>query len=233
MKIRRHWEWNYILILVWIFFVSISSIFTYGVVKLLVSGTKTVWVVTDIHTSHSDDWTSYSVTAKYDCWSKKWIVWNSMWSSSSYNYNIWKQIEIYCDEQDPSVFLPRKFTSYLVFLFPIMWFFVLWFWIKKVIDECKRKKLKQELTQFGIKVEATVISVSQTWAAVNKQEWYRIVAQYLEDTFESENIFADIYKILKQWDKIDVYLDSWDHSRYWMDTDSIFERDYDNTMIIN
>lgn len=233
MRIRRHSEWNYILIIVWVIFVLVSSIFTYDVVKLLVNGTKTIWVVTNIHANYSDDETSYFVTAKYDCGSKKWVVWNSLWSSSSYNYNVWKQIKIYCDEQNPSVFLPKKFTSYLVFLFPIMWFLVLWFWIKKVVDKNKRKRLKQELVQFGTKVEATVINISQTWSEVNNHPWYRITAQYLLDTFESEEIFADVYKILKQWDKIDVYLDAWDHSMYWMDTDSIFGRDYDNTMITN
>ena len=233
MRIRRHSEWNYILIIVWIIIVLVSSIFTYNTVKLLVNGTKTVWVVTKVNANHSDDWTSYSLTAKYDCWSKKWVVWNSMWSSSSYNYNIWKQIEIYCNEQDPETFLPKHFTNYLTFLFPIMWFIALWFWIKNVVEQNKRKKLKKELMQFGIKVEAIVMDIKQTLAAVNHQHWYIITTQYWEDTFVSETIFADIYKILKQWDKIDVYLDSGDHSRYWMDTDSIFDRDYDNTMIVN
>ena len=232
MNIKRHWEWNYILIIVWIMFFFGSLVFTYMPFKLMTSWVKTTWTVTHVDVySDSDEADTYSVSARYNCWWKT-VVWDSFTSSSAYNYRAGQTITLYCDENDPSTFVPKSYLNYVLFLFPFMWLFVFAFWIKKIVDKAKRKKLKQELTQFGTKVEATVTKIIPCWS-VNKQLWYRIQAMCTSDTFLSEEIFADIDKILNIWDKIDVYLDYGDHSRYWMDTDSIFERDYDNTMIIN
>ena len=231
MKIKRHWEWIFMLLFMWIFFVLWSWIFAFRSAKLFIAGTKTIWVVTDVYAKHDSDGVTYSVTAQYDCWSETWIKWYSMWSSSAYRYRVWEKIELYCDENDPNIFLPKNFVDYLIFLFPLAWFFILWYWIKRMVDNIKRKKLKKELTQFGVKVEAIVTDISSSWIVVNNHQWYRINAQYLEDFFVSEDIFADIWRILKQGDKIDVYFDPWDHSIYRMDTDSIFKKPFESPMV--
>jgi hypothetical protein len=54
--------------------------------------------------------------------------------------------------------------------------------------------------------------------------WFKIVAQYWDDVFESEDIYTEIYYILDIWDKIDVYIDDSDHSKYWMDVDTFIEK---------
>jgi len=234
MKIRRHWEWNFILIIVWLFICVISSVFVYSTFKLIISGTKTVWTVTHIQTHYGDEdeATTYSISAMYDCWSKKGVEWNSMWSSSTYRYNIGDKFTLYCDESEPWIFIPKSFTNYLWLLAPLMWILFFVFWIKKIVDKNKRKKLKEELSQFGTKVEATITKIIPYWN-VNNQQWYRIEAMNMSDVFLSEEIFADIDRILSVWDKIDVYVDYGDHSRYWMDTDSIFEKSENITTISN
>lgn len=215
---------------VWITWLLFSWIATYNTFDFIIGGTKTTWIITQVRTNDNDGIT-YSVTAKYDCgWNI--IEWESYWSSSAYNYSVGEEITLYCDTSNPRTFVPKTSINYILVLFPLMWVFIVVLWIKKVLESAKRKKLKQELMQFGTKIEAIITNIAPTWAEVNHQPWYRITAQYGEDIFVSEEIFADIYKILKQWDKIDVYMDYGDHSRYLMDTDSIFERTYDNTTII-
>lgn len=232
MEIKRRWEWNYILIIVWIIFVVGSLLFAYTPFKLMTSGIKTTWTVTKVNVhSDSDGGNTYLVSARYNCWWKS-VVWDSFSSSSAYNYEVGQSITLYCDENDPLTFVPKSYLNYILFLFPFVWLFVFGFWIKKIVDKAKRKRLKQELTQFGTKVEATVTKIIPCWS-VNEQPWYRIEAMCANDTFLSEEIFADIDRILSVWDKIDVYLDYGDHSRYWMDTDSIFEKSKDVTMISN
>lgn len=221
MKRKKYKSSNYICIAVWLIFL-LSWILIYPNIKLLVTGTKTVAVVNNVH-RNSD---TYSIKAQYDCWSKTWILWNSSMSSSSYNYNVWEKIEIYCDEWKPETFLPKEFSNYLLILFPLIWLFMLLFWIKKEV-------LRQELIKTGMKVEATIIGITPIWSKMDKQGWYTITAQYWEDTFTSKNAFDNTNKILKEWDKIDVYLDVGDHSKYWVDIDSAFEKIEDNSSILN
>ena len=94
-----------------------------------------------------------------------------------------------------------------------------------------KERKKQELVQFGKKVDATITKLIPYWR-VDDQQWYRIEAMYMDDVFLSEMIVANANNEWKVWDKVDVYLDCGDNSRYWMDTDSVFEKPVDNTTII-
>ena len=59
---------------------------------------------------------------------------------------------------------------------------------------------------------------------IDDDSCYKIKAKYLDNEFISERIVGNVNLVLKEWDNIDVYLDYWDSSRYWMDIDSIFEK---------
>ena len=198
----------------------------------MTSGVKTTWTITNVYVhSDSDGADTYLVSARYNCWWES-VVWDSFTSSSAYNYRVGQTITLYCDEKDPLTFVPKSYSNYIIFLFPFMWLFTFVFWIKRILDKAKRKRLKEELTQFGSKVEATITKIIPYWN-VNNQPWYKIEAINMSDVFLSEEIFADIDRILSVWDKIDVYLDYGDHSKYWMDTDSIFEKSEDIKTISN
>lgn len=97
----------------------------------------------------------------------------------------------------------------------------------------------QELLQNGEKIEARVLLILRIpnknnwrWSSLDNMK-YKIVAKYMKETFCSEEYWTNLGKVIKKWDKIDVYIDEKDHSRYWMDVDSLLEKPKDITMIVN
>ena len=218
------------LIYAWVLFLLCCIPSIYIIVKLQAFTQQTIGVVKDIYMG-----SYYTVKAQYDCGSKTWIIWYSIRLSGSYDYRIWDQIEIYCDEENPKKFVPKEiFPGYfLISLFILLfdlavWLLMLWYWIKK-------EKLRKRLIKNGIKVEATITSITQAWWSqqIYNQKWYTITAKYWDDTFVSKNVFENTNNIVKGWEKIDVYFDTEDHSKYWMDIDSVFEKLDDNNSINN
>ena len=216
-------------------------------------GTVThIWVY---HHNENSNHTTYAISAIYDCWSKKWIEWDNI-GSVSQHYEIGEEITLYCDENEPQRFtLNTPFTEFVLWLwlgllFSLPRFIMFLIWIKRIKRQNKQGKLNQELKQFGTKVEATIVDINQTeykresgiisqiigqnlWfrdtnknARFDWKLWFQVTAQYWEDIFISENIYADIYYALDIWDKIDLYIDETDHSKYLIDIDSILEKDY-------
>lgn len=239
MKIRRHWNWDRLMMIIWLimalpvgilFFVHLHSD-----LKLKVSGIETVWAVTNVKTEYrTNDVEHYSVSIKYDCWSKEWVESNVMrWSSNTYCYEIGDEIVLYCDENEPEKFMIKEeFLDGLpiVLFFFVPWFIIFLIWIIRVKRQNKQKKVDQELKQFGTKVEATIVDISQSGINFAQKLWFKITAEYWENMFISEDIYANIYYFLDIWDKIDVYLDNEDHSKYCMDVDSILEK---NDKVLN
>jgi hypothetical protein len=42
------------------------------------------------------------------------------------------------------------------------------------------------------------------------------VAKYNKETFLSDEYLNSLANVIKKWDKIDIYLDDMDHSKYYM-----------------
>ena len=57
----------------------------------------------------------------------------------------------------------------------------------------------------------------------NRGNKYKIVAKYMKETFCSEDYSIWLDEIIEKWDNIDVYIDENDHSKYWMDVDTLFK----------
>lgn len=209
---------------------------------------ETTWTVSHIwvyHRSENSDIIKYSISATYDCWSKKWIEWDSIGSTGHY-YEIGDKITLYCDENEPQRFyfdkdLYNRLLLWLIFWMP--WIIMSLIWIIRLKRQNKQKEINHELKQFGTKVEATIIAINQCKIKIknlfgrkfviakgierfDEKLWFRIIAKHWENIFESENIYADIYYALDIWDKIDVYIDNNDYSKYFIDIDSILEKDY-------
>ena len=124
--------------------------------------------------------------------------------------------------------LTSRLSLFISLLF-IVAICLIWFWVKRVIKQKNREKLEQS----GTKLEATVLLELKIPITRNRHldYKYKIVAKYNKETFLSDEYSKSIK--IKKWAKIDVYLDESDHSKYWVDIDSISETNNDNTMIIN
>lgn len=203
---------------------------TYSDYRLKTKWIETVWTVTNSKVEYrTEDRTYYSISLKYDCGSNKWIEKEGINTSTIY-YNVGDYIVLYCDEDEPWKFVFKEKESFIGMLWFILTFFMPWFvifltWVKRVLNQSKTKKGKQKLVHSGTKVEATIIDIYQSDVRFDYKLWFKIVAQYWDDVFESEDIYADIYYLLDIWDNIDVYFDKWDFSKYWMDIDKVLERD--------
>lgn len=181
----------------------------YKVFKVVITGHKVVWTVT----SALDDEGAYSVSARYDCWVIKWVEWNSLFSSSEYDYEIGEKITLYCDENNPWTFIVESFINYLLLIAPfILWILVI-IWIKNILHRIKINRFKEN----SIKTEAIIEEILHE----NNEQWFRIKAIYSDKVFLSEKIFWDVEKVAKKWDKIDLYVDYENPWKYWLDTDNI------------
>lgn len=233
MKIRRSWNGDRLMIIIWLLMsLPFGILFlkhTYSNYWLKTKWIETVWMVTNSKVEYrTEDRTYYSISLKYDCGANKWIEIDGINTSTIY-YNVGDYIVLYCDEDEPWKFVFKEKESFIGMLWFILTFFMPWFvifltWVKMVLNQSKTKKEKQELVHSGTKVEATIIDIYQSNIRFDYKLWFKIVAQYWDDVFESEDIYADIYYILDIWDKIDVYIDDSDHSKYWMDVDTFIEK---------
>ena len=80
------------------------------------------------------------------------------------------------------------------------------------------------MSQYWVHTEAIISEIKDTGARMNNIPWYKIVANCDWKIFTSETIYATLKYILKEWDKIEIYMDPINPDDYWMDTDSIFDR---------
>lgn len=185
--------------------------------------TQVPWVVTDVIVHEDDDdGDTYEPVVKYTC---GWITTNQkQWYSSSAHYRVWENVKVFCDESNPTKFAIKSFWNYVMLLFPLVWLLVLFFWVKSLREDIRRKKLKNKLTQSWVHVEAIISEIKDTGARTNNIPWYKIIANWNWKVFTSETVYAALQYILKEWDKIDVYVDPINSDDYWMDTDSIFDR---------
>lgn len=224
MKIKRLGEWDYMMIIIWLIIwlpILIWCIIgTYSDLKKHLI--ETTWTVSHIwvyHRSENSDIIKYSISATYDCWSKKWIEWDSIGSTGHY-YEIGDKITLYCDENEPQLFTFNKpFDEFLIHVlwwlaFWMPWFILSLIWIIRVIKQNKRKKIKQKSEQFGTKIEATIVDIYQSNLRFDYKPWFKIVAKYWNHKYISEDIYADIYYVLNIWDKIDIFVDESSESKY-------------------
>jgi hypothetical protein len=185
--------------------------------------TQVPWIVTDVAVHEDDeDGDTYEPKVEYTC---GWITTEQrQWYSSSSHYRVWENVKVYCNENNPTKFAIKSFSNYLMLLFPLIWLVVLYFGVKNLYEDIRRKKLKNKLSQYWVHVEAIISEIKDTRARVGNVPWYKIIATYDWKTFTSETIYATLKYILKEWDKIDIYIDPINSNDYWMDTDSIFDR---------
>lgn len=115
--------------------------------------------------------------------------------------------------------------------------FFLWWWIKELLKSKKNDKLKR----MWVEIQATITKVENinmlpfiTLKSDYKKKYkifgddercYKIFARNWDDIYESDVIrvtpivAGSILEIIKPWDKIPIYLDYNDHSKYFMDVD--------------
>ena len=185
--------------------------------------TQVSWVVTDVRVYEDDeDGDTYEPKVKYTC---GWITTEQrQWFSSSSHYRVWENVNVYCNEKNPTKFAIKSFSNYLMLLFPFFWLIALFFGVKGLYEDIKRKRLKNKLSQYWVHIEAIVSEIKNTGAMTGDTPWYQIIATYDWKQFMSETVYAKLKYILKEWDKIDIYIDPINLNDYWMDTDSIFNR---------
>ena len=190
---------------------------------LMFTWTQVNWIVTDVIVHEdNEDWDTYEPIVEYTCW---WIITEQrQWYGSSTYYHIWEEVTLYCNEKNPTKFAIKSFSNYLMLLFPLGWLVVLLFGFKILYEDIKRKKLKNKLLQYWVHREAIISEIKNTWAKIGNVTWYQIIATHDWKVFKSETIYATLKYILKEWDKIDIYVDPLSSNDYWMDTDSIFDR---------
>jgi hypothetical protein len=110
---------------------------------------------------------------------------------------------------------------------PLLW--LIWFWSIFLIigrnatyKKIKYKRLRKKLKEFWLKKDWIITEIKSSWGRIDKQQWYKIIAFVDNNTIcESEVIYCDVFKYISGWDHIDIYFDSEDPSKYWMDVDSI------------
>lgn len=185
--------------------------------------TQVSWIVTDVRVHEDDeDGDTYEPEVKYTC---GWItIEQRQWFSSSSHYRVWENVKVYCNEKNPTKFAIKSFSNYLMLLFPFFWLIALFFGVKGLYEDIRIKRLKNKLSQYWVHIEAIISEIKNTGAMVGDTPWYKIIATYDWKQFMSETVYAKLKYILKEWDKIDIYLDPINSENYWMDTDSIFDR---------
>jgi len=192
------------------------SIIPYKMFKTIITGNKTVWIVTSV-VDVWDESPAYSVSAIYDCWSIKWIEWKSIWESSTYHYDVGESIVVYCDEKDPWTFVLNTYVNYLLLIFPIILWSLMIMFIKSALRSRRIEKFKKN----SMKVSAIVDEIIPGKAKYTKLYWCTIKAKYSGNIFLSEFVNWDVEKIVKVWDKIDLYISYDDPTKYWVDIDKI------------
>ena len=201
---------------------------------LMFTWTQVSWIVTDVIVHEDDeDWDTYEPIVKYTCW---WIIAEQrQWYGSSTYYHTWEEVTLYCNEKNPTKFAIKSFSNYLMLLFPLGWLVVLFFGFKILYEDIKRKKLKNKLLEYWLHIEAIISEIKNTGAKIGNVPWYQIIATHDWKVFKSETIYATVKYILREWDKIDIYVDPLNSNDYRMDTDSIFGRpirnDYESTTV--
>ena len=190
------------------------------------------WIVIDVHINKdSEDGDTYEPKVKYTC---GWVTTEErQWYSSSSHYRVWENVTVYCKDKNPTKFAVKSFSNYLTLLFPLVWLFILYIGVKNLYEDIRRKKLKNKLSQYWLHIEAIISEIKDTWARMNNTPWYKIIATSDEKIFTSETIYATLKYILKEWDKIDIYIDPINPDEYRMDTDSIFDRPIRDDYVVN
>ena len=234
---KKTWikRWTSPTLFLWIFSIAWFGFYWFLIFPihlLMFTRTQATWIVTDVKVHEDDeDGDTYEPKVKYTC---GWITTEQrQWFSSSSHYREWEKVTVYCDESNPTNFTIKSFSNYLLLLFPLLWLLVLYFAIKNLYEDIKRKKLKNKLSQYGTRLEAIISEIKDTKARSNDIPWYQIIANSNWKVFISETIYAKLQYILKKWDKIDVYIDPVNSDDYWMDTDSIFDRPIRNDYGLN
>lgn len=192
------------------------SIMPYQIFKTIITGHKTLWVVTSV-IDVWDESEAYSISAIYDCWSIIWIEWNSIWESSTYHYNIGEEIILYCDEKNPWEFVLNTYVDYLSLIPPFILRILIIVVIKGELYKLRIQKFKQN----SMKVNAVVDEIVPGKAKYSKLYWCTIKAKYSGNIYLSEFVNWDVEKVVKVWDKIDLYISYDDPTKYWVDIDKI------------
>lgn len=192
------------------------SIMPYQIFKIIITGNKTVWTVTSV-IDVWDESPAYSVSAIYDCWSIKWTVWKSIWESSTYHYNVGEEIVLYCDEKDPWVFALNTYVDYLSLIPAFILWVIMIIFIKSKLYMIKIEKIKKN----SMKVSAIVDEIIPGKAKYSKLYWCTIKVKYSGNIYLSEFVNWDVEKVVKVWDKMDLYISYDDPAKYWIDVDKI------------
>jgi hypothetical protein len=132
--------------------------------------TQVPWVVTDVIVHEDDDdGDTYEPVVKYTC---GWITTNQkQWYSSSAHYRVWENVKVFCDESNPTKFAIKSFWNYVMLLFPLVWLLVLFFGVKSLREDIRRKKIKNKLKQSWVHVEAIISEIKDTGARTNNIPW--------------------------------------------------------------
>ena len=93
----------------------------------------------------------------------------------------------------------------------------------------KRKNLKERLELEWIRIIATITKIKPIWIMFKfwssvimwRWLWFKICAEYKWGKYESPKIPTNVTKYVKEWDKIPVFIDPQNPTKYYMDIDNI------------
>ncbi len=218
--------WIVFLIIFWLIFTSIWWTYTYKSYILITKWELTQGEIT-WYRSHISDWkTMYTPEVKYKC---SWVEynWDTHISSSWKPYYIWEKNEIYCIWE--KFIFKNWFDKYIWLLFLIIWLIVSFIPIMNIINNIKRKKLKEELLRNWEYINA---KVSFVWynktIAVNKRNPMYFLCEFVDNNtnelheFKSINFWQwNINEYVKVWDLRKVYLNWMNMKRYYVDDEDI------------
>ena len=144
-------------------------------------------------------------------------------------------IELYLDDSDPfKPYYPGS-TVIIVLVFGVMGLIFSLVGIIPTALKAVHGKKDRELVEAGYSVWAAVEAVERNYRyAVNGRHPMNIIATYTDDysaknyRFKSRNIWDESVYDIEQGDQIRVYLDRNDHTKYYVDVNSVTHNDNEN-----
>lgn len=110
---------------------------------------------------------------------------------------------------------------YPLFFFIALWVIILIIGIIPIYQKIKYKNYSKKLQDYWITKEWIITSIKPTWGKINNQPWYLIEVIADSKIFKSPPLYCNVHEYVSKGDHIDIYFDSLDSSKYWMDLDSI------------
>lgn len=221
----KSFKWTYIfLIIFWLIFWWVWFFLFFPTISLVMNWEKTNGVVIDNISSSSDWSTTYSPVVEYNVDWKKYETESNL--SSSFRYDIWEEIEIFYDKNNPDKIVIDSFMNkYFWLFFFIPWLIVFSIPIFLTIKNNNRKKEIEYLKIHWKRIEWNVWLIwYKNYSVNNVSPMYfnvQVENNWKLYIYESESFWFNIREYIKEWDKIPIMIDNINNKKYYVDTNNI------------